>query len=138
MKKNSVIMIMLTVFMLSIVFPEITTSDPPPWAPAHGYRRHSGYVYFPERNIYYDLKRNGYFFFNGGNWQFGIELPLLYSNFDLVKARKIVFRNNWDKPYIYNDIHVRKYGGKYKERENNDDDRYWKKNKGHYGKHKND
>ena len=35
---------------------------PPPWAPAHGFRANTRYVYFPEYNIYYDLKLGIYIY----------------------------------------------------------------------------
>ncbi|RZI40848.1 hypothetical protein EGT07_21350 [Herbaspirillum sp. HC18] len=57
-------------------------ADPPPWAPAHGHRakevRTYRYVYYPAQQVYYAPQQNVWFWMNGGNWQFGANLPVQY------------------------------------------------------------
>jgi len=54
-------------------------ADPPPWAPAHGHRvkevREYQYVYYPAQRAYYAPETHTWFWLNGGNWQFGMNLP---------------------------------------------------------------
>ncbi len=38
---------------------------PPPWAPAHGYRAKHRYRYYPSAEIYFDLGRGIYFYYEG-------------------------------------------------------------------------
>jgi hypothetical protein len=57
--------------------------DPPPWAPAHGYRykhHHNShavykYYYYPAQQVYYSLDRRGYYYLNNGVWLFAPQLP---------------------------------------------------------------
>jgi hypothetical protein len=54
-------------------------ADPPPWAPAHGRHakeaREYSYVYYPAQRAYYAPETHTWFWLNGANWQFGIDLP---------------------------------------------------------------
>lgn len=52
-------------------------ADPPPWAPAHGYRaKQHRYVYYPEHQVYYEPARNAWFWLDDGRWRFGASLPV--------------------------------------------------------------
>jgi hypothetical protein len=58
-------------------------ANPPPWAPAHGYRakqqeQEYRYVYYPAQQVYYAPEEHVWFWMNGGNWQFGVNLPTQY------------------------------------------------------------
>lgn len=57
-------------------------AEPPPWAPAHGYRakqaREYQYVYYPAQQVYYAPQTNSWFWLNGGSWQVGVNLPSRY------------------------------------------------------------
>jgi len=48
---------------------------PPSHAPAWGYRRKYNYNYYPQTNVYYNVETKRYFWVDGGNWRFGIEIP---------------------------------------------------------------
>lgn len=54
-------------------------ADPPPWAPAHGYRAKHRYIYYPVREIYYEPASDLWFWIDGGNWSFGSRLPVGYQ-----------------------------------------------------------
>lgn len=58
---------------------------PPPWAPAHGYRAKTQYVFFPTIGIYYDLNRKIYTYPDGNKWITVNTLPSKYANYDLKK-----------------------------------------------------
>ncbi len=48
---------------------------PPDHAPAWGYRRKYNYFYYPQANVYYNIDTKRYFWIDGGDWRFGIEIP---------------------------------------------------------------
>ncbi len=57
-------------------------ADPPPWAPAHGWRAKHGkphkryaYYYYPAQQVYYSVERRGYYYLDGNNWIFNVQLP---------------------------------------------------------------
>ena len=82
---------------------------PPPWAPAHGYRANTRHVYFPEHNFYFDVQKNVYIYLNGGNWQVGVRLPLIFAGIDLKGATKVELELNTDTPQKYNADHIARY-----------------------------
>src|SRR5918996_4735374 len=45
-------------------------ADPPPWAPAHGYRAKHRYVYYPDGDIYYVPDSRLRFWLSGSGWSF--------------------------------------------------------------------
>jgi hypothetical protein len=83
---------------------------PPPWAPAHGYRAKTRYVYFPQHNIYYDTQRSIYIYVNsGGNWEIGAKMPRGVNRSTLRDSRQVELRLNIDNPQRYNTEHLRRY-----------------------------
>ena len=49
---------------------------PPPWAPAHGWRRqHETYYYYPASQVYYYPSARRYYWLEGRKWEFGDRLP---------------------------------------------------------------
>jgi hypothetical protein len=85
---------------------------PPPWAPAHGYRAKTRYVYFPQQNIYYDTQRTVYIYINTGNWEIGARLPKGIKAVTLRESRQVELRMGIDNPQKYNVEHVKKYRDK--------------------------
>jgi len=57
----------------------IARADPPPWAPAHGYRAKKAkryyYYYYPAQQVYYSPVKQGYYYMSGSNWVFGPTVP---------------------------------------------------------------
>lgn len=61
---------------------------PPPWAPAHGWRRkHETYYYYPASQVYYYPSIRKYYWLDHGNWRFGARLPRHYV---IEEHRKVV------------------------------------------------
>lgn len=51
-------------------------SGPPPWAPAHGWRRkHETYYYYPAAQVYYYPSVRKYYWLEGREWNYGDRLP---------------------------------------------------------------
>ncbi len=80
MKQQSILFCAALVAGLSFGMP--ARAEPPPWAPAHGYRakqtREYQYVYYPAQQVYYAPQTNSWFWLNGGSWQAGVNLPSRY------------------------------------------------------------
>jgi len=52
---------------------------PPPWAPAHGYRRqHESYHYYPNIEVYFYPSVRRYYWLERGEWRYGAQLPRHY------------------------------------------------------------
>jgi hypothetical protein len=90
---------------------EVTKKEngPPPWAPAHGYRAKTRYVYFSEYDVYYDHDRGVYISIGGNNWQVTAKIPSILSGVDLKAAVKIDLDFSGDDPQRNNKDHRSKY-----------------------------
>ena len=84
-------------------------TGPPPWAPAHGYRAKTRYVYFTEHNFYYDNNKGMYIYLSGKNWEVSASIPDIFKNVNLAAEVKIDLDFSADNPQKYNADHKRKY-----------------------------
>ena len=82
---------------------------PPSWAPAHGYRAKTNYVYFPDHNFYFDIEENVYIYMRGEQWQVDVKLPSLYAWIDLKGALGVELELTTDSPQKHNVDHIIKY-----------------------------
>ena len=103
-------------------------ADPPPWAPAHGWRAKHRYVYYPSAEVYYAPETRMWFWLGGNGWQAGVSLPLALQGY--VQVGGINIGLDVDRPYLRNDYVVRRYGGHHRQWRDDDDDQ------GHGHKHK--
>jgi hypothetical protein len=61
---------------------------PPPWAPAHGWRRkHETYYYYPSHEVYYYPHQRRYYWYANGQWRSGPKLP---SHYVIHEHRRVV------------------------------------------------
>lgn len=81
-------------------------NGPPSHAPAHGYRAHHRYEYFPSASVYHDAGRGLYFYLSGSNWQVSASLPM---ELQTRLGSSVSLELDSDKPYIYYDQHKRQY-----------------------------
>lgn len=101
-------------------------ADPPPWAPAHGHRakqaqvREYHYVYYPAQQVYYAPEQQLWFWMNGGNWQFGVNLPTHYRAYTSSGVQLVL---QSDRPYVEHVYVEENYG------------RPWREKHKHKGKH---
>ncbi|MGQ0502130.1 MAG: hypothetical protein ACT4P0_05910 [Panacagrimonas sp.] len=96
------ILLALCVGMLTPVL-----AAPPPHAPAHGYRAKHQYIYYRDREIYYEPERRLWFWIDGGDWRVGASLPTYFHQFT---SRGIAVELASDTPYAEHRDVVRKYG----------------------------
>ncbi len=83
-------------------------ADPPPWAPAHGYRaKQHSYVYYPEAEVYYAPESRMWFWLSGGNWRFGASLPVEYRPYTTGGVSIVL---EADRPYVQHTYVVERYG----------------------------
>ncbi len=67
---------------------------PPPWAPAHGYRRkHETYYYYPVVQVYYYPTLRRYYWLEGSQWRFGARLPRYYV---IERERRVVLNLDYE------------------------------------------
>lgn len=144
--KNLVRTFIITTFLFLIVPENMFAQGPPPWAPAHGYRAKTRYVYFPDENMYYDLRSRNYIYLSGRNWVVRTSVPRIFVGINLGKSAQIELDFIGERPYRENHVHVVKYK-KYKKPKHkkvkvievhhdhdHDHDHHHHKGKGH-GKH---
>ena len=79
---------------------------PPPHAPAHGYRRHKEYQYYPAAQIYFSPERNTYYYLDGSSWRASTTLP---RHLQLRLDTPVVIEIDSDEPYRDFDKHRSKY-----------------------------
>jgi hypothetical protein len=81
---------------------------PPPWAPAHGYKKR--HVYFPDHKTYYDQNEGVYIYYSNGNWTLSVEVPIHLKNVDLKLAAKVeIDMDDTDKPQVKFSEHLKLY-----------------------------
>ena len=111
-KKLTGLLILLTLtfaFSIVILGQEKEKGEPPPWAPAHGYRAKTRHVYFPEYNFYFDVQKNVYIYLSGDKWEVSVNLPSIFEGIDLKGTAKVELELNIDTPQKYNAEHITKY-----------------------------
>jgi hypothetical protein len=79
-----------------VVVVETDKHGPPPWAPAHGWRRkHETYHYYPAIQVYYYPSVRKYYWVERGNWKSGGRLPAHY----VVERHKKIVIDLDDEPH---------------------------------------
>jgi hypothetical protein len=84
-------------------------ADPPPWAPAHGWRAKHHYTYYPRGEVYYAPESRTWFWLDGGNWRSGIRLPLAFQAY--IRTGGINIELGTDRPWVDHRYVVEHYGG---------------------------
>lgn len=98
-----------------VVVVESERRGPPPWAPAHGWRRkHETYHYYPATQVYYYPTVRRYYWLEGREWRFGDLLP---RRFILEKDKKIVLDLDYE-PHNHHSRIVNAYPHDYHKKEN--------------------
>ena len=100
--------VLILVFML-VVPTDVFSQGPPPWAPAHGYRAKTRHIYFPDQNMYYDIQRGNYIYFNNGKWSVSVKVPSIFVGINLGRSTQIELDFYGDRPQRYNYSHKTKY-----------------------------
>lgn len=83
----------------------INIGQQPVWGPV-GYD-YVDYYYFPDADIYYNVPRGQYVYFDGRSWVFSLSLPSRWNRFDLFNSYKVVI--NEPNPFYRNDYWKSRY-----------------------------
>ncbi|MCW1148577.1 hypothetical protein [Flavobacterium lacisediminis] len=124
--------VLILVFML-VIPTEVFSQGPPPWAPAHGYRAKTRHIYFPNQNMYYDIQKGVYIYFNNGKWAVSVKVPSIFVGINLGRSTQVELDFYGDSPQRYNYSHKTKY----KKNKGNASVNSKSKGNGHPGKGKN-
>jgi hypothetical protein len=109
--KKKLGIVFLSMFLGSLAsLPEIAKADPPPWAPAHGYREHHHhyykhhYYYYPNQQIYYSPERRVYYYREGGVWVVRPTSPVGIS-----LGRRVFIGLDAPVPYTEHEVIIERY-----------------------------
>jgi hypothetical protein len=81
-----------------VVIAEPVEKGPPPWAPAHGFRRNRDYYYYPGANVYFRPSDRAWFYLDGGDWRIAVALPTgIRVNF----TESVSLTMETERPYEY-------------------------------------
>lgn len=81
-----------------VVIVEPIEKGPPPWAPAHGFRRNRDYYYYPGADVYFRPSDRTWFHLEGGDWRIGAALPTgIRVNF----AESVSLTMETERPFEY-------------------------------------
>jgi hypothetical protein len=84
----------------------IAKAGPPPHAPAYGYRAKHTYYYYPDSYVYFDVMKNVYFYYDGGDWRMSVSLP---NELRLGLGEHVTLNMDTNKPYAYFKQHKQAY-----------------------------
>lgn len=90
----------------------INIGQQPVWGPV-GYN-YVNYYYLPDLNVYYDVPRGLFVYFDYGRWNFAPSLPPAFGRYDLYRSYKVVI--NDPNPWMRNNYyfsHYAPYRGRY-------------------------
>lgn len=132
MKYSTRILPLFAMALLGMAAASVALADPPPWAPAHGYRaKHQHrYVYYPNGEVYYAPERHLWFWLGGNGWQAGASLPLGLRSY--VRVGGVTIELDATRPYVRHDYVERRYGGQRVDwRRDHEDDQGYDHDHGH-------
>ncbi len=110
-KGLAIVVLALGVMMLNacaITGGGVSVGGPPSHAPAHGYRAHHTYHYYPNAFVYFDAANQVYFYLEGGIWRTTVVLPEVYK-VKIVDVDYVIVDLDDDKPYKHFEEHKKKY-----------------------------
>jgi hypothetical protein len=104
----------LSLLAAGLAMPPPAIADPPPWAPAYGYRaKQHHYVYYPRQEVYYAPETRLWFWLDGGRWRFGASLPPTYY---VAGTPGVSVYLGSARPYYEHYTVVERYGGRHHHR----------------------
>ncbi|MEW6265897.1 MAG: hypothetical protein AB1641_22725 [Thermodesulfobacteriota bacterium] len=118
--KRTLTVVMAFILVVGVYLPQLRAADvnvqigttpapggsPPPQAPAHGVRAKRMYNFYPSANVYFEPIRGLWFYLEAGAWKFGVSLP---TSFKLKLGDAVSLELDTDKPYTFNQEHLKKY-----------------------------
>lgn len=93
-----------------IVIDDTGPKTPPPWAPAHGFRRNRDYYFYPGTNVYYRPADRLWFYLEGREWRLGATLP---TSLSVDFGRCVSLTMETERPYEFHEKVVTYYPANY-------------------------
>lgn len=79
----------------------------PDWAPV--YEPGVRYYYLPDIETYYDVSSGNFVYFDGGQWIYSRDLPMVYRGYDLYNGYSVVLDRRVHQPWRYHQNYVSSY-----------------------------
>lgn len=83
---------------------------PPPWAPAHGFRRNREYYFYPGANVYFRPADRTWFYLDGREWRVGVSLP---TSIRVDFGRSVSLEMESDRPFEFHQSVAQYYPSDY-------------------------
>ncbi|MCF8086284.1 MAG: hypothetical protein K9J48_05260 [Desulfohalobiaceae bacterium] len=96
---------------------------PPPWAPAHGHRAKHRYRYYPSAEVYFDVNRDIYFYYQNGQWRTSVGIP---GNIRVQLGDSVTLEMNTKQPYEYHSEVIQRYPPGLRKERGKDKGKGWK------------
>jgi hypothetical protein len=81
-----------------VIVEDVGPPSPPPWAKSRWYRRSYAYYYYPGYDVYFRPSDRMWFYLDGGDWRFGVNLPdTIHVDF----GRSVSLSLESDRPYTF-------------------------------------
>lgn len=93
-----------------VVVESVGPKGPPPWAPAHGFRRNREYYYYPDAMVYFRPADRTWYFRDGDNWRTSAELP---ASVRIDFGRSVPVTMETDRPFEHHANVAKFYPGDY-------------------------
>ncbi|MHB9055952.1 MAG: hypothetical protein ACYC2P_07360 [Paludibacteraceae bacterium] len=107
------ILILIAAFARAQGTVNLNIGTPPAWGPA-GYSD-VRYYYLPDMEVYYDVHRSSFIYFQGNHWVYRTKLPARYKNYNLYNGYKVPLQNySGNYPFYFFKQHKVKYAKGYK------------------------
>jgi hypothetical protein len=84
-------------------------SPQPVWASDYDNYQMVNYYYFPDCDMYYDVRNQQYVYQEGGIWYFSHQPPAVYASYDYNTGYIIAIDYHTKRPWIHNDTYITNY-----------------------------
>ena len=81
----------------------------PAWAPDYDYADQVTYYYLPDLEVYYDVRRQEYVYYDAGAWIYSPYPPPMYSTYDMNNAYVVVLDYRVREPWRQHQGYVSTY-----------------------------
>jgi hypothetical protein len=92
------------------IIAEPAQKGPPPWAPAHGFRRNREYYFYPGANVYYRPADRTWFYLEGRDWRIGASLP---TSVRVDFTQSVPLEMETDRPFQFHAAVTERYSSDY-------------------------
>lgn len=81
----------------------------PTWAPPYTHVESVRYYFLPDIDVYYDVFSGEFVYWDGFEWVYTQDLPVIYEPYDLYTAYVVILNEHVVRPWRRNKIYVKHY-----------------------------